>query len=81
MQLLNAFTLIEPIDRFRKERIGEAKEKRKRFEKETAKYCSVLEKSLAQSVKKSEPREVNLSYFSINLGKSKLHSYSSHNEF
>ncbi|XP_022655827.1 rho GTPase-activating protein 26-like isoform X2 [Varroa jacobsoni] len=72
--LLNAFTLIEPIDRFRKERIGEAKEKRKRFEKETAKYCSVLEKSLAQSVKKSEPRETDqevgsaqLSLFKISL--------------
>ncbi|OQR74686.1 rho GTPase-activating protein 26-like, partial [Tropilaelaps mercedesae] len=57
--LENAFTLIEPIDRFRKERIGEAKEKRKRFEKETAKYCSVLEKSLAQSVKKSELKETD----------------------
>ncbi|XP_003738003.1 rho GTPase-activating protein 26 [Galendromus occidentalis] len=58
--LENAHTLIEPIETFRKERIGEAKEKKKRFEKDTAKYCSALEKSLGQSSKKSELKETDL---------------------
>jgi len=57
--LKNAYNLLEPIERFRKDRIGEAKEKKKRFEKDTTKYCTTLEKSLAQSSKKSELKETD----------------------
>ncbi|XP_041122239.1 rho GTPase-activating protein 26-like isoform X1 [Polyodon spathula] len=46
--------LITPLERFRKEQIGTAKEARKKYEKETEKYCSVLEKHLNLSSKKKE---------------------------
>lgn len=45
---------LEPIERFRREQIGSAKEAKKKFEKETAKYCQNLERYLNLSVKKSE---------------------------
>uniref|UniRef100_A0A8C4S688 Rho GTPase-activating protein 26 n=1 Tax=Erpetoichthys calabaricus TaxID=27687 RepID=A0A8C4S688_ERPCA len=46
--------LIAPLERFRKEQIGAAKEARKKYEKETEKYCSVIEKHLNLSSKKKE---------------------------
>ncbi|MGH0127770.1 UNVERIFIED_CONTAM: hypothetical protein FKN15_044572 [Acipenser sinensis] len=46
--------LITPLERFRKEQIGAAKEARKKYDKETEKYCSVLEKHLNLSSKKKE---------------------------
>ncbi|KAH9421614.1 Rho GTPase-activating protein 42 [Dermatophagoides pteronyssinus] len=45
---------LEPIERFRRDQIGSAKEAKKKFEKETAKYCQNLERYLNLSVKKSE---------------------------
>lgn len=47
-------TLIEPIENFRKENIGAAKEGKKKFEKETARFCQSLERHLNLSTKKSE---------------------------
>ncbi|KAH8024802.1 hypothetical protein HPB51_001216 [Rhipicephalus microplus] len=50
-------TFIEPIERFRKEHIGEAKERKKKFDKETARYCQSLERYLGLSVKKGDAHQ------------------------
>ncbi|XP_070987010.1 rho GTPase-activating protein 42 isoform X1 [Oncorhynchus clarkii lewisi] len=47
--------LIAPLEKFRKEQIGAAKEGKKKFDKETEKYYTVLEKHLALSSRKKEP--------------------------
>ncbi|KAK2828140.1 hypothetical protein Q5P01_019174 [Channa striata] len=46
--------LIMPLERFRKEQISAAKETKKKFDKETEKYCAVLDKHLSLSAKKKE---------------------------
>uniref|UniRef100_A0A671RL09 Rho GTPase-activating protein 42 n=1 Tax=Sinocyclocheilus anshuiensis TaxID=1608454 RepID=A0A671RL09_9TELE len=46
--------LITPLEKFRKEQIGEAKEGKKKFDKETEKYYTVLEKHLSLSSRKKE---------------------------
>lgn len=46
--------LIRPLEKFRKEQIGVTKEKRKKFEKESEKYYSQLDKHLSLSAKKKE---------------------------
>ncbi|NXD25489.1 RHG26 protein, partial [Spelaeornis formosus] len=46
--------LITPLERFRKEQIGAAKDAKKKYDKETEKYCGVLEKHLNLSSKKKE---------------------------
>ncbi|XP_073680291.1 rho GTPase-activating protein 26-like isoform X1 [Garra rufa] len=46
--------LILPLERFRKEQIGAAKEAKKKYDKETEKYCTVMEKHLSLSAKKKE---------------------------
>ncbi|TRY93833.1 hypothetical protein DNTS_023756 [Danionella cerebrum] len=46
--------LITPLERFRKEQIGAAKEGKKKFDKETEKYYSTLEKHLSLSSRKKE---------------------------
>nr|XP_033783161.1 rho GTPase-activating protein 26 isoform X6 [Geotrypetes seraphini] len=46
--------LITPLEKFRKEQIGAAKEAKKKYDKETEKYCSVLEKHMSLSSKKKE---------------------------
>uniref|UniRef100_A0A8C7SLK6 Rho GTPase activating protein 26 n=1 Tax=Oncorhynchus mykiss TaxID=8022 RepID=A0A8C7SLK6_ONCMY len=43
-----------PLERFRKEQISAAKEAKKKYDKETEKYCAVLEKHLSLSAKKKE---------------------------
>ncbi|XP_049268342.1 rho GTPase-activating protein Graf isoform X2 [Rhipicephalus sanguineus] len=50
-------TFIEPIERFRKDHIGEAKERKKKFDKETARYCQSLERYLGLSVKKGDAHQ------------------------
>ena len=45
---------LEPIERFRRDQIGSAKEAKKKFDKETAKHCQNLEKYLNTSTKKGE---------------------------
>uniref|UniRef100_A0A3B5PUZ4 Rho GTPase-activating protein 26 n=1 Tax=Xiphophorus maculatus TaxID=8083 RepID=A0A3B5PUZ4_XIPMA len=46
--------LIIPLERFRKEQISAAKEAKKKYDKETEKYCAVMEKHLSLSAKKKE---------------------------
>lgn len=46
--------LIKPLEKFRKEQIGLTKEKRKKFEKESEKYYSQLDKHLSLSAKKKD---------------------------
>ncbi|XP_013883692.1 rho GTPase-activating protein 42 isoform X2 [Austrofundulus limnaeus] len=46
--------LIAPLEKFRKEQIGAAKEVKKKFDKETEKYYSTLERHLNLSSKKKE---------------------------
>ncbi|XP_061753014.1 oligophrenin-1-like [Nerophis ophidion] len=46
--------LIKPLEKFKKEQIGLTKEKRKKFEKESEKYYSQLDKHLNLSAKKKE---------------------------
>ncbi|XP_051939610.1 rho GTPase-activating protein 10 isoform X2 [Hippocampus zosterae] len=47
-------TLMKPLEKFRKEHLGTAE--RKKYEKETEKYYSSLEKLLNMSAKKKEPQ-------------------------
>ncbi|XP_052546177.1 rho GTPase-activating protein 10 isoform X1 [Tympanuchus pallidicinctus] len=47
-------TLIKPLERFRKEQLGAVKEEKKKFDKETEKNYSLLEKHLNLSAKKKE---------------------------
>uniref|UniRef100_A0A7N8WLJ3 Rho GTPase activating protein 10 n=1 Tax=Mastacembelus armatus TaxID=205130 RepID=A0A7N8WLJ3_9TELE len=47
-------TLMKPLEKFRKEQLGTAE--RKKYEKETEKYYSSLEKLLNMSAKKKEPQ-------------------------
>ncbi|XP_070699802.1 oligophrenin-1 isoform X2 [Pempheris klunzingeri] len=46
--------LIKPLEKFRKEQIGVTKEKKKKFEKESEKYYSQVDKHLNLSAKKKE---------------------------
>lgn len=46
--------LIKPLEKFRKEQIGVTKERRKKFEKESEKYYSQLDKHVNLSSKKKE---------------------------
>jgi len=43
---------ISPLERFRKEQIGAVKERKKKFDKQTAKFCASQERYLGLSVKK-----------------------------
>ncbi|XP_053703559.1 oligophrenin-1-like isoform X2 [Synchiropus splendidus] len=46
--------LIKPLEKFRKEQISVTKEKKKRFDKESEKYYSLVDKHLSLSSKKKE---------------------------
>ncbi|XP_074528186.1 oligophrenin-1 [Halichoeres trimaculatus] len=46
--------LIKPLEKFRKEQLGVTKEKRKKFEKDSEKYYSQVDKHLNLSAKKKE---------------------------
>ncbi|XP_041586515.1 rho GTPase-activating protein 42 isoform X3 [Vulpes lagopus] len=46
--------LIAPLEKFRKEQIGAAKDGKKKFDKESEKYYSILDKHLNLSAKKKE---------------------------
>uniref|UniRef100_A0A8B9MS62 BAR domain-containing protein n=1 Tax=Accipiter nisus TaxID=211598 RepID=A0A8B9MS62_9AVES len=55
LQIQNANdVLIAPLEKFRKEQIGAAKDGKKKFDKESEKYYSILEKHLNLSAKKKE---------------------------
>ncbi|XP_072240994.1 rho GTPase-activating protein 10 isoform X1 [Leuresthes tenuis] len=49
-------TLMKPLEKFRKEQLGSVRADRKKYEKETEKYYSSLEKLLNLSAKKKEPQ-------------------------
>ncbi|KAM4750157.1 rho GTPase-activating protein 10 isoform 1-T1 [Anableps anableps] len=49
-------TLMKPLEKFRKEQLGTVRAERKKYEKETEKYYSSLEKLLNLSAKKKEPQ-------------------------
>ncbi|XP_033824328.1 rho GTPase-activating protein 10 [Periophthalmus magnuspinnatus] len=49
-------TLMKPLEKFRKEQLGAARAGKKKYEKETEKYYSSLEKLLNMSAKKKEPQ-------------------------
>ncbi|XP_061778866.1 rho GTPase-activating protein 10 isoform X2 [Nerophis lumbriciformis] len=48
-------TLMKPLEKFRKDHLGTVRAQRKKYEKETEKYYSSLEKLLNMSAKKKEP--------------------------
>ncbi|UYV60157.1 ARHGAP42 [Cordylochernes scorpioides] len=54
-------SFIDPIEKFRKEQIGAAKEWKKKFEKDTAKFCQSLERHLNLSTRKSEAQLLDVS--------------------
>ncbi|CAL1601043.1 unnamed protein product [Knipowitschia caucasica] len=49
-------TLMKPLEKFRKEQLGAIRAGKKKYEKETEKYYSSLEKLLNMSAKKKEPQ-------------------------
>ncbi|XP_017264613.1 rho GTPase-activating protein 10 isoform X2 [Kryptolebias marmoratus] len=49
-------TLMKPLEKFRKEQLGAIRAERKKYDKETEKYYSSLEKLLNMSAKKKEPQ-------------------------
>ncbi|KAK7929385.1 hypothetical protein WMY93_005780 [Mugilogobius chulae] len=49
-------TLMKPLEKFRKEQLGLVRAGKKKYEKETEKYYSSLEKLLNMSAKKKEPQ-------------------------
>ncbi|XP_042340730.1 rho GTPase-activating protein 10 isoform X2 [Plectropomus leopardus] len=49
-------TLMKPLEKFRKDHLGTVRAERKKYEKETEKYYSSLEKLLNMSAKKKEPQ-------------------------
>lgn len=70
--------LIKPLEKFRKEQIGVTKEKRKKFEKESEKYYSQLEKHLSLSSKK---KETQLQEADEQLEKERVNFYESSVEY
>ena len=58
---------IIPLENFRKEHIGAVKERKKKFEKQTAKFCASQEKYLGLSTKKQDTllQEVGFSFWSF----------------
>uniref|UniRef100_A0A8C7L9Z4 Oligophrenin 1 n=1 Tax=Oncorhynchus kisutch TaxID=8019 RepID=A0A8C7L9Z4_ONCKI len=70
--------LIKPLEKFRKEQIGVTKERRKKFEKESEKYYSQLDKHLNLSAKK---KETQLQEADELLDKERLNFYESSVEY
>ena len=48
------FQFIVPLENFRKDHIGAVKERKKKFEKQTAKFCASQERYLGLSIKKQD---------------------------
>uniref|UniRef100_A0A8C0QR69 Rho GTPase-activating protein 10 n=1 Tax=Chelonoidis abingdonii TaxID=106734 RepID=A0A8C0QR69_CHEAB len=55
-------TLIKPLEKFRKEQLGAVKEEKKKFDKETEKNYSFLEKHLNLSARKKESQLLEADY-------------------
>ncbi|XP_018106629.1 rho GTPase-activating protein 26 isoform X1 [Xenopus laevis] len=64
--------LITPLEKFRKEQISAAKEMKKKYDKETEKYCGMLEKHMNLSSKK---KEVLLHEADVQLDQMSQHFY------
>ena len=58
---------IIPLENFRKEHIGAVKERKKKFEKQTAKFCASQEKYLGLSTKKQDTLLQEVGFFSLVL--------------
>ncbi|XP_074598061.1 GTPase regulator associated with FAK isoform X2 [Brevipalpus obovatus] len=69
-------TFIQPIENFRSNHIGLVKAEKKKFEKETAKFCNSLERHLNLSTKKSENHlqeaDANLEFEQLHFTKESL---------
>uniref|UniRef100_A0A8C4I537 Oligophrenin 1 n=1 Tax=Dicentrarchus labrax TaxID=13489 RepID=A0A8C4I537_DICLA len=59
--------LIKPLEKFRKEQIGVTKEKKKKFEKDSEKYYSQVDKHLNLSAKKKESQLQEVMYGEYSL--------------
>ncbi|KAL2094682.1 hypothetical protein ACEWY4_009401 [Coilia grayii] len=70
--------LIKPLEKFRKEQIGVTKERKKKFEKESEKYYSQLDKHVNLSSKK---KETQLQEADEQLDKERLNFYESSVEY
>ncbi|KAJ8266488.1 hypothetical protein GJAV_G00130990 [Gymnothorax javanicus] len=70
--------LIKPLEKFRKEQIGVTKERRKKFEKESEKYYSQLDKHLNLSAKK---KETHLQEADVQLDKERENFYEASVEY
>ncbi|XP_063059149.1 oligophrenin-1 [Engraulis encrasicolus] len=70
--------LIKPLEKFRKEQIGVTKERKKKFEKESEKYYSQLDKHVNLSVKK---KEAQLQEADEQLDKERVNFYESSVEY
>ncbi|KAE8614596.1 hypothetical protein XENTR_v10008234 [Xenopus tropicalis] len=64
--------LISPLEKFRKEQVGAAKEVKKKYDKESEKYCAMLEKHMNLSSKK---KEVLLHEADVQLDQMRQHFY------
>ncbi|XP_041949506.1 oligophrenin-1 [Alosa sapidissima] len=70
--------LIKPLEKFRKEQIGVTKERKKKFEKESEKYYSQLDKHVNISAKK---KETQLQEADEQLDKERVNFYDSSVEY
>ena len=62
---------IIPLENFRKEHIGAVKERKKKFEKQTAKFCASQEKYLGLSTKKQDTLLQEVGFSLVLLGPEK----------
>uniref|UniRef100_F6RAJ5 Rho GTPase-activating protein 10 n=1 Tax=Monodelphis domestica TaxID=13616 RepID=F6RAJ5_MONDO len=65
-------TLIKPLEKFRKEKLGAVKEEKKKFDKETEKNYSLLDKHLNLSAKK---KDAHLQEADIQVEQNRKHFY------
>ena len=61
--------IITPLEKFRKEKIGQVKEGKKKFEKQTAKFCQSQERYLSLSTKKQDSHLKEVTYLFVHLPK------------
>ena len=54
LTLTSFFQFIVPLENFRKDQIGAVKERKKKFEKQTSKFCASQERYLGLSTKKQD---------------------------
>ncbi|XP_074649677.1 rho GTPase-activating protein 26-like [Tubulanus polymorphus] len=69
-------TFIHPLESFRKDNIGRAKEDKKKFDKTTAKYCQALEKHLNLKARPGNENELLEADKAIEMEKRNFHQAS-----